>query len=187
MAEHDKDKEVVRPYVADGIEEYDNPLPPWWVWLFNITIAFGIVYLIWYHVLHKPGLEAELAAEKAAFQKQKAEQAAALAASAGDLLTRLKDPAKVVEGKDLYVTNCVACHGQLGEGTVGPNLTDKFWIHGGEPDQIMAVIQHGVPSKGMVAWEPILGPQKIEAVTAYVLSLKGTNPPNGKAPEGDEY
>ncbi len=185
-----KQRDVVRPYVIDGIEEYDNPLPPWWVALFNFTILFGIAYLIWFHVLNKPGLNEELAQDQKAYQQlmaAKQQQTAGATASPEELKARLKDPKLVEEGKGIYVANCSPCHGQAGEGTVGPNLTDKFWIHGGLPDQIVGTITSGVPAMGMIAWGPILGTQKVESVAAYVLSLQGTNPPNGKAPQGDEY
>ncbi len=181
-----KNKDVVRPNVVDGIEEYDNPLPPWWVWLFNLTILFGIAYMVWFHVLNKPGLEEELAADRQEIA-QKAALQAPQASGADDLAAILKDPARIEEGKGIFAANCVACHGPAGEGTVGPNLTDKFWKHGGMPDMVLSTITDGVPSKGMIAWGPILGPQKIESVLAYVMSLQGTNPPNAKAPEGDPY
>jgi len=185
-----KQKNVIRPNVVDGIEEYDNPLPPWWVGLFNFTILFGLAYLLWFHVLDKPGLEDELAQEQKAYQQlaaAKQQQQAMTTNNPDELAARLKDPKLIEEGKGIYVANCSPCHGQAGEGTVGPNLTDKFWVHGGTPELVLGTINDGVPAMGMIAWGPILGQQKIESVTGYVLSLQGTNPPNGKAAQGDEY
>lgn len=185
-----KDKDIVRPYVVDGLEEYDNPLPPWWVGLFNFTILFSFVYMIWYHVLDKPGLVGELQDDQKAHAQLMASKQVGQAAqnqNPEDFKNKLKDPKLVEEGKAVYVSNCAPCHGQAGEGTVGPNLTDKFWIHGGDASNIIATITDGVPAMGMIAWGPILGPQKIEAVGAYVLSLQGSNPPNAKAPQGDPY
>jgi cytochrome c oxidase cbb3-type subunit 3 len=181
-----KIKDVVRPNVVDGIEEYDNPLPPWWVWLFNLSILYAFAYMIWYHVLDKPGLDAELMADRKALAEKAALNQPAVA-SADDLANLVNDPKRVEEGKGIYDANCAPCHGQKGEGTVGPNLTDRYWLHGGDADQILSTIAEGVPAKGMIAWGPILGQQKIESVLAYVMSLKDTNPPNAKAPEGDAY
>lgn len=181
-----KAKDVVRPNVVDGIEEYDNPLPPWWVWLFNLSIAYAVVYLLWYHVLDKPGLNEELAQAQKAREQKLAEQKPT-PASADALSGIVEDPKRIEEGKGIYATNCAPCHGQQGEGTVGPNLTDKYWLHGGLPEHLLATITDGIPSKGMIAWGPILGQQKIESVLAYVLSLQDSNPPNAKAPEGDAY
>ncbi|MCX6128667.1 MAG: c-type cytochrome [Proteobacteria bacterium] len=185
-----KKRDVVRPYVVDGIEEYDNPMPTWWLGLFNATIVFGLAYMVWFHVLDKPSLKEELAADQKAYQQllaSKQPQDPATPSNPEDLKRRLKEPKLIEEGKAVFAVNCAPCHGQLGEGTVGPNLTDRFWIHGAQPDEIVATITYGVPANGMIAWGPILGPQKIEAAAAYVLSLQGSNPPNGKAPQGDQY
>ena len=100
-----KVKDLVRPNVVDGIEEYDNPLPPWWVWLFNLTILFGLAYMIWYHVLDKPGLDAELAADRQELAQKAAMQQPANA-SAEDLAALAKNPARVEEGKGIYAANC---------------------------------------------------------------------------------
>jgi cytochrome c oxidase cbb3-type subunit 3 len=83
------------------------------------------------------------------------------------------------------MANCAACHGQKGEGVVGPNLTDAYWIHGGGIKNVFKTIKYGVPAKGMIAWETQLSPSQIQKVASYVLTLQGTNPPNGKAPEGE--
>jgi mono/diheme cytochrome c family protein len=100
---------------------------------------------------------------------------------------RLQNPQLIAEGKTLYQLHCVACHGQRGEGATGPNLADRHWIHGGALENIVGTIAVGVPAKGMIAWEPSLGKSKVEALAAFVWSLQGTNPPQAKGPEGDEY
>ena len=185
-----KQRDAKRLNVVDGIEQYDNPLPPWWVGLFNFTLLFGIIYLIWFHVLGKPSLYDDLNQDQKAFQQLSAAKMQLQANNAinpDELKARLKEPKAIEEGKGVFAANCAPCHGQFGEGTVGPNLTDKFWIHGGYPDLILSTVTNGIPAMGMIAWGPILGPQKVESVTAYVLSLQGSNPPNGKAPQGDEY
>lgn len=183
-------RDVIRPSVVDGIEEYDNPLPSWWVGLFNFTIVYGIGYLVWFHVLNKSSLNEDLIKDRQTYQELVAtnqQEGAGTTKGPEELAAKLKDPNSIAEGKGIFAVNCAACHGQLGEGTVGPNLTDKFWIHGGSPAKIVESISAGIPAKGMIAWGPIIGPQKIEAAAAYVLSLQGTQPANGKAPQGEEY
>ena len=97
------------------------------------------------------------------------------------LLALSRDPAAVAEGKQLYLTTCVSCHGARGQGLVGPNLTDGSWLHGDQPLQVHSSISQGFPQKGMAAFENLLGPARVRAVTAFVLTLKDTNVP-GKAP-----
>lgn len=183
---NDQDPEIIRPYTIDGIEEFDNPLPPWWVRLFQACILFGFLYLIWIHGLNRNQLQSELRSDQQAFaqMQQKNLQAGAEGESLAD---RLKKPELQVEGKALYAINCAPCHGQAGEGIVGPNLTDAFWLHGESAESIVQTITDGVPAQGMIAWGNILGPKKIESVAAFILSLKGSNPPNAKAPQGEEF
>ncbi len=183
MSEQDQ-KEVVRPYVVDGIEEYDNPLPPWWVNLFIFTIAFGFGYMIWIHFFGWNHLDKELQDDLLALEAK--QKAAASVEGGASLDERLKAPELVKEGHEIFEANCASCHGKLGEGIVGPNLADNYWLHGGHPAEIVKTIADGVPAKGMIAWGTILGPKKIEAATAYIITLKGTNPPNAKAPQGEE-
>lgn len=180
--------DVERPFVIDGIKEYDNPLPSWWVLLFWFTIIFGVAYLAFLHVFSGPTLEDELMADRAAYKQLMTQQEASAAGdSPQDLLSAMEDSAMIAAGKEHYTVNCAPCHGQGGQGLVGPNLTDKYWIHGGSPEDIMKTITDGVPAKGMVPWKAILGTKKIKEVTAFVYSLEGTNPANGKAPEGELY
>ncbi|MBF0288595.1 MAG: c-type cytochrome [SAR324 cluster bacterium] len=176
----EKDKLLDHNY--DGIQEYDNPLPKWWLGLFYISIIIAIVYVPYYHMfggkLPRELYEEEMAS--AAAMKKVQEQAAPAKVEAAG-------PADAVAGKGIYTANCVACHGANGEGGIGPNLTDKFWIHGNTTANLVKTVTDGVPEKGMVAWKAILGPKKINDVVAYIETLKGTNPPNGKAPQGTEY
>ena len=104
-----------------------------------------------------------------------------------ETVTLATDAATLSEGKDIFMKNCVTCHGQHGEGIVGPNLTDDYWIHGGGIKNIFTTIKYGVPAKGMISWQTQLAPKKMQAVASYVISLHGTNPPNGKAPEGTKW
>ncbi len=190
--QQDKKRDIIRPYKVDGIEEYDNPMPRWWVGLFYGCIAFSAVYLGYYHFGSGSSLEDELKLEK---ERPAAEVAhstntnngTALATDApkAPLAERLKEADTIAAGKVIYDTNCFPCHGQHGEGGIGPNLTDNYWIHGGKPEDVIKTVAAGVPDKGMVSWQPILGDLKVEQVVAYLLTLQGTNPANAKAPQGE--
>jgi cytochrome c oxidase cbb3-type subunit 3 len=150
---------------ADGIEEYDNPLPNWWLGLFYLTIAWALVYGIHYHfVAHRSEVKS-LAAEMEAARKRWPQEAAAAAATTVELTKE-----NVEAGEAIFKANCVACHGADMKGGIGPNLLDSIWIHGGKPTEILHVITVGVPDKGMLTWGPILGAAKVAQVTAYVVS-----------------
>ena len=180
-----KERDVVRPYVVDGIKEYDNPMPSWWLILFYATIIFAGIYLVVVEVMDKYTLQNELRNDRSEYAALIAKQEEQRQAEGGSLEDKFKDANMIAAGKDIYMTNCSPCHGAEGQGVVGPNLTDNYWIHGGQPADIVKTVVDGVPAKGMIAWKPILGVEKVEQVSAYVYSLVGTNPPNPKAPEGD--
>ena len=112
--------------------------------------------------------------------------AAKPAMGAEAMLAYFKSPGNISGGAAVYQANCIACHGAQGQGVVGPNLTDPFWIHGGGPEAVLASITHGYPDKGMPAWKPVLGAEKVRLAAAYVLSLHGLNVAGGKAPQGDK-
>lgn len=166
----------------DGIREYDNPLPRWWLYLFYGCIVFAVVYVPYYHFGPGPLPHDEYAAE----MEEAARNAPAVAALDPEALKALvEDPQRVAAGKDLYNRNCVACHGPDGGGLVGPNLTDNHWIHGdGSMVGLVKVISDGVPEKGMIAWKAAMKQGEIESVAAFVATLQGTTPANPKAPEG---
>jgi cytochrome c oxidase cbb3-type subunit 3 len=149
---------------ADGIEEYDNPLPDWWLGLFWFTIIWAFAYTLHYHFIadrsQTGALAAELAAAEVKWPETTATDAAAFVATA-ELASA---------GAAVYQTNCIACHGATLEGGIGPNLKDHDWIHGSEPAEVLATITDGVAAKGMPAWGPILGPERVKQVAAYILT-----------------
>lgn len=153
---------------ADGIEEYDNPMPNWWLGLFYLTIVWAVGYAVHYHFIARRSQPAHLAAEMADADLRWPREAAAAQAA-----TLVITPEAVEAGKVIYQANCVACHGADLKGGIGPNLLDTLWIHGGTPEAILATITHGVPEKGMLTWGPILGPEKVAQVAAYVVEQNG--------------
>lgn len=171
----------------DGIHELDNHLPPWWTFLFYITIIWGAGYLIVYHVSKSLPLSAqEYEASVESAEKAKLAYLATQPKVAIDEATLVftKDADIIAKGKAIYDVNCQTCHRGDGGGGVGPNLTDAYWIHGGDVKNIYSTIKNGVTEKGMVSWNGLLSPEQIRNVTFYVKSLEGTNPANGKAPQG---
>lgn len=187
MSEERRD-EVIEGHEPDGIREYDNPLPRWWLYLFYGTIVFSIGYAIYYH-LGGPGksVAAEYALEMEALEALKAAKRPKVELDEATLAAAYREPAQVAAGKALYASRCVACHGPDGQGTVGPNLTDEYWIHGGGTlAGIFKVVRDGVPAKGMIAWGTQLDADQLKQVVAFVASLSGTKPPNAKAPQGEK-
>ncbi len=165
----------------DGIQEADNPLPKWWVQLFLICVVFAVVYTPLVHVFNL--LPKDYLARDIAQAAMVAEQREAELVASGFYD---KDP--VAAGKKYFGTFCVSCHGSYGEGGIGPNLTDNYWIHGPEEINITTTIMNGVAAKGMPTWGPILGERKIKMLAAYVMTLWQTPPPvAGKKAEGEAY
>jgi len=184
----EKEDSVMLDHNYDGIRELDNSLPPWWVAMFIITIVFAVVFLGYYHVLGGQSQKEEYEAAMKVAEESKAAFAATQANKIDEEnLEASTDPQDLAIGKTIYSTNCVACHLANGEGSVGPNLTDEFWIHGGGIKNVYATVKNGVPEKGMIAWSAQLKPTDIYKVSSYILTLQGTNPPNAKAPQGVKY
>jgi cytochrome c oxidase cbb3-type subunit 3 len=169
----------------DGIEELDNALPKWWINLFYLTIVFAGAYFLYYGIGEGPTLVQE-------YERHKNESELAALAKAGSIKTLtepelrafLRNPEKLKLGKEVFQSKCVSCHGSHGQGGIGPNLTDDYWIHGGKMTEIVQVITQGVGDKGMPPWGPLLSQDEIHAVASYIKSIRGTNPPNPKAPQG---
>jgi cytochrome c oxidase cbb3-type subunit III len=146
---------------ADGIEEYDNPLPDWWLGLFIGTIIWAVAYTVHYHVIAHRSPTQALAAEMAVARERWPEATRPAAIATGE--------DAVEAGEAVYQANCTSCHGPALEGGIGPSLLDTIWIHGGKPEDVVRTITVGVPEKGMLTWGPILGPEKIGQVAAYVM------------------
>ena len=169
----------------DGIQEFDNPLPRWWVYLFYATIVFAIAY--WLNVGGigtGSGRIAAYDAEMKAFAAAHPPEAGAALPTAESLAALASDTAALARGKAVYAANCAACHGPAGGGLIGPNLTDEYWLHGGTLPEVRKTVAEGVLAKGMPPWGKTLKPDQVSAVAAYVVSLQGTKPASPKAPEG---
>lgn len=171
----------------DGIQEYDNPLPGWWLYIFWASILFTPIYIAYYHFGDGPLVADEYAADVRAFEEAEAQRAMESGAVSEDALAALsRDEATLAAGEALFKTNCVACHGDKGEGKIGPNLTDDAWIHGGTLMAIHTTIDQGVPEKGMLAWGKTLPGDDVKRLAAYVAGkLRGTNVP-GLPPQGEK-
>lgn len=170
----------------DGIQEYDNPLPGWWVFLFWACIAFAPFYVVYYHQGVGKLAHEEYAADVQAFNEAEAARLANMGEATDALLLEMAgNPALMAEARNEFVTTCKSCHGEQGQGGIGPNLTDAYWLHGAQPMQILETITQGVPEKGMEAWGEKLSALTIRKLAAFVTTLAGTNPPNPKEPQGE--
>lgn len=169
----------------DGIKEYDNPLPGWWVKIFWGSFFFSIGYLFHYHVSgNGQSVAAAYDSEMALVRAEQARQAMGEKVNEEGLAKLVADGKTLEEGKAVFAQRCMPCHGDRAQGVIGPNLTDSHWIHGDTLMHIFESVSEGVPAKGMPAWKMQLTPAQLRQVTAFVGSVRGTNAPGGKAPEG---
>jgi cytochrome c oxidase cbb3-type subunit 3 len=180
---------VMTDHEYDGIRELDNNLPPWWKYGFYFTIVFGFVYMFNYHISHSSPLQSqEYQKEMADAELMKKEHLKEVGSNIDETnVTLLTDAASMSSAKEIFIGNCAACHGQAGEGGVGPNLTDPNWINGGGILNVFKTIKYGVPAKGMIAWQAQLKPEAMQKVASYILALQGTNPANPKDPQGEVW
>lgn len=181
-----KEEDVLLDHDYDGIKELDNSLPPWWLYGFYFTIIFAVVYLWYYQVSHAGPNSRE---EYELSMKEAADAKIAMLGTQNETVDEnnvqlITDKSKLSDAESTFKTICAACHGVNGEGNIGPNLTDQYWLHGCSINEVFKTIKYGVPAKGMVAWEKSFSPTKIQQLASYVISLKGSNPGNGKEPQG---
>jgi|LakMenEpi03Aug12_release.lakeMendotaPanAssembly.Ray.scaffolds.fasta_scaffold00127_71 cytochrome c oxidase cbb3-type subunit 3 len=184
----EKEADIMLDHDYDGIRELDNALPPWWKYGFYFTILVGFIYLLNFHVFgsgKNPTEEYEYEVAKAKIVQENYN--AKNADKIDEKNIQMAAAGGIEVGKEIFASVCWTCHGKLGEGGTGPNLTDNYWIHQGSLNDIYKSIKIGYPEKGMQAWEKNYSPKEISNIASYIKSLHGTNPPNAKAPQGDLF
>lgn len=188
----EREKEIELDHNYDGIKELDNHLPPWWTWLFIGTIGFSVIYMVVFHFtdslpLQEQEYQNELAVAEEKVRKFRASQPQATIDES--TLIYVADAAIIAKGKEVFLSNnCGSCHRNDGGGNaIGPNLTDGYWLHGGDVKNVFQTIKNGVIEKGMPAWGKAMSPQNVKDVTFFVMSLQGTSPADAKAPQGELF
>jgi cytochrome c oxidase cbb3-type subunit 3 len=186
----EQESDILLDHDYDGIRELDNVLPPWWVNLFYATIIFGLVYIVRFHVVNDytqaQEFDQEVALANIEIEKNKA--ANPVEEVTVDKVTLLTDAESLAKGKEIFVNACAACHKADGGGTVGPNLTDEFWINGGGIKNVFKLIAEGSKNNPtMVGWAKTLGTKEVQKVSSYVISLQGTKPAGAKPAEGEKW
>ena len=184
----EKEADMLLDHNYDGIKELDNALPPWWKYGFYITIVVAVFYVLKFEVWHTGMNPTEEYNAEMTIAKTEIDAYLATAKENVDenTVTEL-DAAGNAAGKAIFAKTCVPCHLAEGQGLVGPNLTDEYWIHGGGIKDIFKTIKYGFPDKGMQSWQTTYSPVEMQQLSSYIRSLRGTNPPNPKAPQGDLY
>lgn len=175
----------------DGIRELDNVTPPWFTTAFMLSIVFAVVYLWRYHVSKTAPLQLEeYAIEMAEAEAEKTKLLASQANNVDENTVTLLSGADIQKGQAIFIQKCAPCHGDNGgskPGGVGPNLTDKYWLHGGSLKDVFKSIKYGWTDKGMIAWNEQLSPVQIAQVASFIQSINGSNPSGAKEPQGDVF
>ncbi|WP_052306730.1 cbb3-type cytochrome c oxidase N-terminal domain-containing protein [Chitinophaga pinensis] len=180
----EQDEDMGHDY--DGIRELNNPTPPWWRWGFYCSIVFALVYVWRFQISHSaPSQLEELAIAEAAAAEAKEEYLKNAANNIDENNVSLLNSADdIATGQKLFSSNCAPCHGAQGQGIVGPNLTDDYWLHGGKLKAVFSTIKYGVPEKGMKSWKDDFSPKQLAQLASYIKSIHGSNPPNPKEAQG---
>lgn len=187
MSEKNKGEPELLDHEYDGIQEYDNPMPGWWVAIFWASCVFAAAYVFHYHVSGRgTSAAAEYEEDMAVARQAEAKRALGEKVSEEGLGKLMLDTALMTDAKLLFAQRCAPCHGDSGQGVIGPNLTDGSWIHGGTLMEIHHTVAEGVPAKGMPPWKMQLNPMQVRELAAFVGSLRGKNLP-GKPPEGTPF
>lgn len=185
-----EEKILIMGHDYDGIHELDNRMPPWLQFMFVGTVAFAIAYGLYYHAFGFGELQMEeLESELAVAEVQRIAYVERMGAGINEEnVTLLTEGPGIKEGGVIFTEKCAACHAADGGGGVGPNLTDNYWLHGGEMQDVFKAVKYGFPEKGMISWEKQLPPQDMQKVSSYVLAqLHGSKPAAPKEPQGELY
>jgi cytochrome c oxidase cbb3-type subunit 3 len=184
----EQEADLLLDHDYDGIKELNNALPPWWKYGFYITVVVAVFYVLKFEVWHT-GMNPteEYIAEMSAAKVQTDAYLASAKENVDENSVIQLDASGAAAGKEIFAKTCVPCHLSEGQGIVGPNLTDDYWIHGGGIKDIFKTIKYGYPDKGMQSWQTTYSPVQMQQLATYIRTLKGTNPPNPKAPQGDLY
>ena len=184
----EQEADMMLDHDYDGIKELDNALPPWWKYGFIITIFIAVLYLLKYEIWHNgPNPTEEYNTEMTTAKDEVDAYLASMKNNVDEKTVTMADAAGIAAGQVSFAKTCVPCHGTKGEGGVGPNLTDDYWLHGGNVADLFKTIKYGYPDKGMQSWQATYSPIQIQELASYIKTLRGTNPPNGKAPQGDLF
>ena len=184
----EKEADMLLDHDYDGIKELDNALPPWWKYGFYITIFIAVLYLLKYEMWHTgPNPTEEYTSEMTTAKEEVDAYLASMKNNVDEKTVTMSDAAGIAAGQMTFAKTCVPCHGAKGEGGVGPNLTDEYWIHGGGIKDIFKTIKYGWPEKGMISWESQIQPLEMQQIASFIYSLKGSKPANAKAPQGTIY
>lgn len=184
----EKEADMLLDHDYDGIKELDNALPPWWKYGFYITIYVAVLYLFEYEIWHNgPNPTEEYDIEMTTAKQNVDTYLASMKNNIDEKSVKMSDAAGIAAGKVTFSKTCVPCHGMKAEGGVGPNLTDDYWLHGGSIADMFKTIKYGYPDKGMQSWQSTYSPVQMQELASYIKTLKGTNPPNAKAPQGDLF
>jgi len=183
------DNKIIEGYEYDGITELDNPCPSWLMYIFYFTVLLAIFFL-GYHFgsSSKNKIVESFVKELADARMQQITPAVEEVpeVSESELVALLEEPSKLTSGKEIFLDKCALCHGDNGEGFIGPNLIDNYWIHGkGKISDIANTIRSGVPDEGMAAWKDEIPEENILQIAAYIKSLKGTQVEDAKEPDGE--
>lgn len=185
----EKEADIMLDHDYDGVRELDNDLPPWWLAIFYLSTAFAVGYIYVVHFTDYGISSSEQYVQEMEMAEADVKAYLATQSNAVDEtnVVLLSEADALSSGQLLYVSKCAVCHGQAGEGGIGPNLTDEYWLHGGSIGDVFKTIKYGVPEKGMVPWKNDLRPRQMQEVASYIKSLQGTDPPNAKEPQGEPY
>jgi cytochrome c oxidase cbb3-type subunit 3 len=185
----EEEEDILLDHDYDGIMELDNNLPPWWKGILYLSMAFAPVYIWFVHFSDYGSLQHEAYAYEMEIAEDQVKAYLATQKNAIDEsnVELLADADALGKGQAMFTAKCAVCHGTQGEGGIGPNLTDKYWLHGGSISDVFKSIKYGIPEKGMIAWKNELRPKDMQAVASYIISLAGTNPADAKEPQGEVY